>query len=703
MRTGRSYVATAIALGIISLSGCAAEGPADEGSSKISDKEDWGDENQHPDVGGAFSSLTALDGTCVNTSGALAITMTDVAQTLVLSVRAVDSQMLVNGKVCSGTSGLTSKTLKTVSVAIAASGALAAQNVVLDFLGGTFAPGIKLTTGGAAQPGVTIDLGGGSVGDTVALRGTTKADLFAIGAGSLALSNSKPLISFNTDAFPDVVVKSADNLTFSLASGADTFTAAPVSLQNLGGTYGAKVSVFGGGGADKITGGDGADVLRGGDEADTLVGGLGNDQMYGDAGDDTVTAGAVTDGSDLVDCGAGTGDKMSYELRAANKPVRVSLEALVDFGTDGVLGGGDDIADFGADGVAGGTLLDADVLVVLNDGEIDPGTDTLFGTADDGYAELDNVLSTCENLTAGLGNDTLIGSSAANILSGGAGDDTLRGGTGNDTFNGGAGSDTIDYSERSGIVTVTLGTTTAGAGGVSGEADVVAIDIENVKGGTGNDIITGNDSANEFWGGDGDDTLTGGKGDDIFHEDAIETDPVGAPGVFDKDDNGGDTIDGGDGTDTVDYSQRLNTTPVKVTLNGTADDGLSVLTANAGLDTSVDPWTDARVWADSAEADNVKATVENVTGTQYDDYIVGPSTDVVNSFDGGGGNDYLDGTGENDVLTGGLGNDVIKGGAGDDTIEGGAGTNGFDCGAGDDLAFGGVELDTSAVTCELLF
>ena len=58
-RAGSSYVATAVALGIITLSGCAAEGPADESlgnetETKVADREDWGDPVTYPELGGAL-------------------------------------------------------------------------------------------------------------------------------------------------------------------------------------------------------------------------------------------------------------------------------------------------------------------------------------------------------------------------------------------------------------------------------------------------------------------------------------------------------------------------------------------------------------------------------------------------------------------------------------------------------------------------
>ncbi|MFL5885426.1 MAG: lytic murein transglycosylase, partial [Thermoleophilaceae bacterium] len=138
---------------------------------------------------------------------------------------------------------------------------------------------------------------------------------------------------------------------------------------------------------------------------------------------------------------------------------------------------------------------------------------------------------------------------------------------------------------------------------------------------------------------------------------------------------------GGPGTDGVDYSRR--TDPVKVTLDGQANDG------------------------ESGENDYVGIDVENATGGAAADHLTG--SDGPNRLEGGAGNDTLDANGGNDSLLGGSGNDTIAGDAGMDTIDAGTGNDTVDavdgkkdvvgCGAGKDRA--STDKADKRSSCEL--
>ncbi|HJV53156.1 MAG TPA: hypothetical protein VJ652_16935, partial [Noviherbaspirillum sp.] len=388
--------------------------------------------------------------------------------------------------------------------------------------------------------------------------------------------------------------------------------------------------VIGNGGDDVINGSDGDDVLRGGAGNDTIDGGSGNDTAdYSDeTGDLTVTLGAPgssdgpTTGSDtLTDIENVTGGSGNDTITGGGGDNLLSGGAGNDSldggagddtlaggsGNDTLTGGsGNDTADYGDD--AGGVAVDLDA-----------------GTGTDGNGGTD-TLTDIENVTGGAGNDTISGNAGDNTLdgaggddqlsggagndslAGGAGDDTLKGGAGNDTLSGGDGNDTADYSDETADVTVNLGSGTGTDG--NGGTDTYS-DIENIRGGSGNDRLTGNASDNAIDGGAGNDTLAGGAGDD--------------------------TLIGGSGNDLADYSS--DTAGVVIDLSGGTATG-----AGSGNDTL--------------------GGIENAAGGSGYDSVTGSD-----------GDNLLIGNGGNDTLRGGAGNDTLRGGTGSDLLDGGDGTD----------------------------
>lgn len=162
--------------------------------------------------------------------------------------------------------------------------------------------------------------------------------------------------------------------------------------------------------------------------------------------------------------------------------------------------------------------------------------------------------------------------------------------------------------------------------------------IENAKGGSGSDTITGNAANNVLWGNAGNDKLYGGDGNDTL---------VGGTGA--------DRLDGGIGIDTASYSGASAT--ISGTANGLIADLLSP-SANSG-----------------EAAGDTYYFVENLVGSGYNDSLRG--SDVANVIQGLSGNDVLYGRGGNDTLRGGNGNDVLYGNAGADRLYGDAGNDRF--------------------------
>ncbi|WP_277345435.1 calcium-binding protein, partial [Pelagibius litoralis] len=247
-------------------------------------------------------------------------------------------------------------------------------------------------------------------------------------------------------------------------------------------------------GDDVIDGFNTADVITGGAGNDTINAGWGNDLIAGGAGDDVL---AGSDGNDTVEGGAG-----NDVIFGGN-------------GDDQLIGGdGDDVlrGDAGVDSFDGGAGNDT----------IDYSTSSgalLIDLATGDVNGIENFLS-IENVIAGSGNDTLLGNDGANYLAGGNGDDSLVGGDGNDTFNGGggvdsfvggAGIDTADYRESASDFVADLDSDTLTT---SGGAVELLVEIENVLGSTGDNMLYGDATGNRLDGYLGDDTLAGRGGDD---------------------------------------------------------------------------------------------------------------------------------------------------------------------------------------------
>jgi len=143
-------------------------------------------------------------------------------------------------------------------------------------------------------------------------------------------------------------------------------------------------------------------------------------------------------------------------------------------------------------------------------------------------------------LQGGAGNDVLIGGAGNDGLFGGQGNDVIFGmggadeivaDAGNDTIDGGSGEDALVFNSVQSPITVNLQAGFA----VSAETGRDQLkNIEDVIGGDGNDVITGNDAANVLFGGLGDDIVRGGGGNDTI---------LGSPG--------NDKLYGGAGADTI--------------------------------------------------------------------------------------------------------------------------------------------------------
>jgi serralysin len=306
---------------------------------------------------------------------------------------------------------------------------------------------------------------------------------------------------------------------------------------------------------------------------DSLNGGDGNDILYGQGGDDTLRGGMAAAGGTNQLWGGTGNDTASY----------VFLNDVI-------------YADLGAQaGYVGGVLIDQ--------------------------------MNSIENVIGGAGYDVLVGDAGGNVLSGGAGVDLLYGQGGDDTLIGGepdydgianqlwggTGNDTASYAWTGDAVYADLA---AQAGYVDGYLHDQMNSIENLIGGSANDVLVGDAGGNVLSGGAGSDLLYGQGGDDVL-------------------------------------------------IGGAAATGsTNQLWGGSGIDSASYVGTTGAVYAD----------IRSLSA-----YVDGVLTDQMNSIEnltGGSGNNTLVGNGGGNVLTGGAKADYLYGMDGDDMLIGGGATPG---------------------------
>lgn len=291
---------------------------------------------------------------------------------------------------------------------------------------------------------------------------------------------------------------------------------------------------------EEVIGGSGGDTLYGDAVANRLFGGDGDDLIRGGAGNDIVDGGAGRDIADYREKTVSVVLALSPAASAAFATIGGVLEDAV-YAVESVYGGmandvlggdqdanslngfaGDDLlrGGGGADVLNGSTGVDtvdyrdktAAVVVTLADMAFAPVR--VGGVIEDSVREFEAVY----------------GGSAADMLTGDGNANLFRGGGGADVIDGGGGADAVDFRDKTIAVTLALNGATAATAMVGGIAEDSVRLIENVYGGTANDILVGDNGANQLFGEAGLDTLrglggadalTGGAGADLFVYNAL--------------------------------------------------------------------------------------------------------------------------------------------------------------------------------------
>ncbi|MSO89022.1 MAG: hypothetical protein EXQ89_03505 [Rhodospirillaceae bacterium] len=548
----------------------------------------------------------------------------------------------------------------------------------------------------------TIPGGGGSVHGfdsyiqhTVTADGTYYASVTAYAnfgsngpsfnnAANSAYNNGDYVLNISLNAVPGITIPGYA-LTFALAGtagsdllvGSDNPSFGPETINGgdgddaIFGNAGAE-NLIGGTGNDHLSGGDGTDTLFGGDGNDTLFGGGGADVLDGGTGNDVLVASQSVELEDTLMGGAGD-DTYAYSVGGATisdsgGTDTVTLTSGVRFRDVNRTGNNLILTTETGNIVVANHFTTAQVEQIVFAGD---NRSFLAATTTAGTSAGDLIVGTAgvDTIVGGDGGDFIAGLAGADSLMGNTGDDLLIGGAGNDVLDGGAGNDAAIFGDLTVNVTVNL---VSGTAITTTETDTL-ISIESVRGGSGNDLITGDTFDNELAGGAGNDTLLGGAGNDTYRFGAVD---------------GLDTINDSVGDDTIMLTTGLPDVFRPTFVDAFFDLGNLVLRVDANNRLTVVGNSVEQIRFE--DFPNLVFTVGS-TPAAGNDFVVAGTSEVsleANTINGLGGADILFGNGGNDHLSGGLDNDHLSGGLDNDNLFGGAGNDNLDGGGGSDSLYG---------------
>ena len=587
--------------------------------------------------------------------------------------------------------------------------------------------------GSHIQSGESINGGGGGEDNIrVTNNGVFPATLDFTGASisqvefSILNSGTETNVTFLASQVSAGAINQLD-LTGSASENLNILGAADLS--------GVFVNGFGVNDGITITGTAGDDVITGSSVRDIIIGGDGSDTLNGGGGDDVFVYNALTElgFGETVNGGAGVGDTLRIsgsEIFDFTVKTLTAIERL-EFGTgeNGFQLTSAQIGGAGINTVVGDGLADDDVLEVLNSTSIN-----LAGVTFTSWNSTDLIFLQGTN-----GADTITGSNQDDTIFGLLGADVLNGGDGNDRFeyvvpnfmaagetvnggNGGAdaivligggtytlsnlsitGVERLDF--NSGVNTAILAGTQIGTGAItavdsSGNVDTLnvngalvdlqtltftdwndnGVDIINISGTAGADILRGSLQKDVFAGGAGDDQYLVNNTSDTVTELAG---------------GGNDRLFTFVSFTNVANVERLSLSGT-ANINGTGVDGQNDIIDGNGANNIIDGLTGSDNMNGGAGDDtyhvNTSADVVNeAAGGGFDTifaqtgYTIAANVERLFLVDGGnfnangrnGQDDFLAGNSGANIINGFSGNDVIRGGLGNDTLTGGLGLDIF--------------------------
>ncbi|MDF5709398.1 MAG: calcium-binding protein [Nostoc sp. S4] len=422
------------------------------------------------------------------------------------------------------------------------------------------------------------------------------------------------------------------------------------------------------------------DLIVGSSGNDTLdINVSGNDTIDGGTGDDLLIASryALTQGSGISSTFNATTNTGSITA-GTNRLNYKNIERLDILGTaynDNIVGsnGNDTLStgNGGKDTIDGGK---GDDLLSVNYSNAAAGITSTFnatnntgsitaGTYQVSYKNIERL-----NISGTAYNDNIVGSNGNDTLSvGNGGKDTIDGGKGDDVLS-------ADYSNASGGITSTFNATNNTGSITAGTYQVSYKNIErlNISGTAYNDNIVGSNGNDTLSvGNGGKDTIDGGKGDDVLSADYSNA-SGGITSTFNATNNTGSITAG---TYRVSYKniERLNISGTAYNDNIVGNNGNDTLSVGTGgNDTLVGGGGNDSLSADFSSGNN------NLNGGSGNDSLSADFSSGNNTLNGGTGNDSLTAflSEGNNLLFGDDGNDILTGG-GNDSLYGGAGTDTF--------------------------
>ena len=608
------------------------------------------------------------------------------------------------------------------------------QANILDFSATTFSGGSFQIDGAGGKDSITgsgLDdrIRGG--GDNDWLNGGAGGDRYEVSGAGPDWIDGQPYLFEGYDSYADTGADGNDHLVavghgpvdvgllnFGPASGIEAIVNATSIDDGAGGAMAAEVRLLGNweantfdfsatelrGGSIRMELKDGNDRFLGSTAADQVDGGYGNDSLQAGAGDDILIGAG---GDDSLDGGQGSDTYRVSGLVAGGWKSFGGYDTYTDSGLSGI----DRIVAVGIDdvdiGLAGGNFLASngiDEIVNASSKVVNSVTEAgrvrLLGNWQNNSLDFHNIAFVGGNfrIESGDGNDSIIGSAAADTLLAGKGDDSVNGAGGNDIYEvsgnsttgfhgydvyadsgsgdfdqilvvAAVGSEAVDIGLRSfglssGIEQINA-TATSGRVRLLGDSsanlyDFTAVTLVgsnlSIDVGSGNDTVIGSAAADRILAGTGTDSLNGAAGSDTYEVSGNSASGFGGYDIY---------ADSGSGVAEID---RI------VVANGTmaVDIGLTNFASSLGIE-------EIDATASSGQVrllGNSSANSFNFTGIT----LVGSNL----SIDVGSGNDTVNGSVGADKILGGLGVDQLNGADGDDIINGGGGLDRLTGGSGND-------------------